>query len=55
MNRVCSPDLIIVGGGASKKWLELEPFLDSAVPLAVAESKNEAGIIGAALASKSLL
>ena len=55
VNRVCSPDLIIVGGGASKKWLELEPFLDSAVPLAVAESKNEAGIIGAALASKSLL
>jgi polyphosphate glucokinase len=54
VNRVCSPDLIIVGGGASKKWAELEPMLNTTVNLKVAETRNEAGIIGAAMASKGM-
>ncbi|MCR9066002.1 MAG: ROK family protein [Cytophagales bacterium] len=55
LNRVCSPDLIIVGGGASKRWEELEPLLSTNVRLEVARTKNEAGIIGAAMASKDFL
>ncbi len=53
VNRVCSPDLIIVGGGASKKWEKLAPhFSDN--NLVVAQTRNEAGIIGAAMASKGM-
>jgi polyphosphate glucokinase len=55
VNRICSPELIIVGGGISKRWEQFSPLLVSDVPLAVAQSRNEAGIIGAALASKSLV
>ncbi|UBM59809.1 ROK family protein [Marinilongibacter aquaticus] len=54
VNRICSPDLIIVGGGASKKWDELEPLFTTGATLEVATTKNEAGIIGAAMASKKL-
>ncbi|MFT5885966.1 MAG: polyphosphate glucokinase [Arcticibacterium sp.] len=53
VNRVCSPDLIIVGGGASKKWERLAPHFTSK-NLVVAQTKNEAGIIGAAMASKGM-
>ncbi|NNE12210.1 MAG: ROK family protein [Ilumatobacter sp.] len=44
-----SPQLIILGGGASKKpdrWL---PFLDPGCELAIAQMANNAGIAGAAL------
>ena len=54
VNRVCSPDLIIVGGGASKRWDDLEPLFSGDVPLAVAQTRNEAGIIGAAMASRKM-
>ncbi|AWV98668.1 polyphosphate--glucose phosphotransferase [Arcticibacterium luteifluviistationis] len=51
VKRVCSPDLIIVGGGASKKWDKLYPHFSDDINLVVAETRNEAGIIGAAMAS----
>ncbi|MFT7420103.1 MAG: polyphosphate glucokinase [Arcticibacterium sp.] len=53
VNRVCSPDLIIVGGGGSKKWEKLAPHFTNK-NLVVAQTKNEAGIIGAAMASKGM-
>lgn len=46
---ILSPDLFIIGGGASKK---LDKFIDQIkidTPIIPAENKNEAGIIGAAM------
>lgn len=51
VDRVCSPDLIIIGGGGSKLWDKLNAHINVEVPIVVAEAKNEAGIIGAAMAS----
>jgi polyphosphate glucokinase len=42
------PDLIIVGGGVSKKAKKFLPLLSLRAPIVPAELKNEAGIIGAA-------
>lgn len=46
--RVFSPDLFIIGGGASKKFEKFKKQLTIEVPLIVAEKRNDAGIIGAA-------
>jgi polyphosphate glucokinase len=45
------PDLIIVGGGASKKGEKFLPFIDLSTPVVPAALRNEAGIIGAAVAA----
>ena len=50
-NRIMSPDLFIIGGGASKKLDLFENQITVDVPLMVAEKRNNAGIIGAALAA----
>jgi polyphosphate glucokinase len=47
-----SPDLIILGGGASKKGEKFLKFLDLKSPVVTAELLNNAGIVGAALAGK---
>lgn len=47
-----SPDLFIVGGGASKKLSKFEKRINIKTPIVAAEAENEAGIIGAALAAK---
>ena len=47
--RVFSPDLFIIGGGASKKIDKLRDRLTIDVPLIVAEKRNDAGIIGSAI------
>lgn len=47
-----SPDLIILGGGASKKGDKFLPYLDINTPVVPAELLNNAGIVGAALAGK---
>jgi polyphosphate glucokinase len=44
------PDLIILGGGVSKKHKKFTPHLTVQAEVVIAESFNEAGIIGAALA-----
>lgn len=44
------PDLIILGGGASKKFDKFSEFLTVPTEIVIAEALNEAGIIGAALA-----
>lgn len=43
------PDLIIVGGGVSKKSDKFLPLLDLRTPIVPAALRNDAGIIGAAL------
>ena len=45
------PDLIIVGGGVSKKHDKFLPLLHLDTPVVPARLRNEAGIIGAALAA----
>lgn len=43
-----SPDLIIFGGGISKRFDAIAPFLDSSLNVVPAKLRNNAGIIGAA-------
>jgi polyphosphate glucokinase len=42
------PDLIVVGGGVSKKHQQFLPFLDLRTPIIPAALRNAAGIVGAA-------
>ncbi|MFN8034716.1 MAG: ROK family protein [Acidimicrobiia bacterium] len=49
--RLLWPDLVIIGGGASKKADRFIPLLTSEVEIVAAQLLNEAGIVGAALAS----
>lgn len=44
------PDLIVIGGGISKKSEKFFPHLTTRTPLVPAEMHNDAGIAGAALA-----
>lgn len=44
-----NPDLIIVGGGVSKHHAKFLPLLDLRCPIVPARTRNEAGIIGAAV------
>ena len=48
LEKLFSPDLFIVGGGASKSHEEFFPFVKVKTQLVPAETKNAAGIIGAA-------
>lgn len=50
LQRYFWPDLFIIGGGASKKSEKFLPHLTVSVPVVAAELRNEAGIVGAALA-----
>lgn len=51
MERYLWPDLIIVGGGISKKHEKFLPLLTLETPIIPAQMRNEAGIVGAALAA----
>lgn len=42
------PDLIIIGGGVSKKFKKYEKYIDKKLTIIPAELKNHAGIVGAA-------
>ena len=44
------PELLVIGGGVSKKADEWVPLLQTRTPIELAVLRNEAGIIGAALA-----
>ena len=50
IERLIWPDLIVIGGGLSKKPEKYFSRLETRTELVIAELKNEAGIIGAALA-----
>ncbi|MGK7370576.1 MAG: polyphosphate--glucose phosphotransferase, partial [Candidatus Halalkalibacterium sp. M3_1C_030] len=45
------PDIFIIGGGVSKSFNEFKAYLDLDTEIVPAESRNHAGIIGAALAA----
>ena len=44
-----SPDLMVVGGGVSKKHAQFLPKLDLKCPIVPADLRNTAGIVGAAV------
>jgi polyphosphate glucokinase len=48
---IISPDLIILGGGASKDFKQFKKKIKIETPVIPAELQNHAGIIGAAVAS----
>lgn len=48
IERLFSPDLIIVGGGISKSHEEFLPLLKLNAPIVPAQKRNNAGILGAA-------
>ena len=50
-----NPDLLIIGGGISKKMDKFEAFININTPIKAAELKNNAGIIGAAIFAKKQL
>jgi polyphosphate glucokinase len=49
-----SPDLFVLGGGVSKKHQKYLTLLDTRAEVVPAQLLNDAGIVGAALAAKSL-
>jgi len=53
LERLFWPDLIIIGGGASKKHEKFFDFLSIRTKILSARLQNEAGIVGAALAAIS--
>ena len=48
---IICPDLIIIGGGTSKDWEMFSPYIDVSTKVIKANLMNDAGIIGAAVAS----
>jgi polyphosphate glucokinase len=52
LDRLFWPDLIILGGGTSKKYDKFSSYLDVPVEIVTAQMLNEAGIVGAALAGR---
>jgi polyphosphate glucokinase len=50
LEMLLSPDLIIVGGGVSKDYKEFFPYLKLNAEVVPAQMRNQAGIVGAALA-----
>lgn len=51
LERVLTPDLFIIGGGASNKADKFFPLLEVRTRIVPAELRNNAGIVGAALAA----
>jgi len=49
VEKTFNPDLIIIGGGVSKKMEKFEKYIDLQTPIKGAELKNNAGIIGASI------
>ncbi|HLR96062.1 MAG TPA: hypothetical protein VK053_16190, partial [Jiangellaceae bacterium] len=49
-----SPDLLVIGGGVSKKANMFVPHLDLHTPVRPAELRNNAGVIGAATLGAAL-
>ena len=50
-----SPDVIVVGGGVSKKAEKFIPLLKAQATIVQAELQNDAGIVGAAMAAHDLV
>jgi len=54
MEKLFWPDLFIVGGGISKESEKFLPLLSLTTPIVPAQLRNQAGIIGAALAAQRI-
>ena len=54
MEKILSPDLIIIGGGVSSSPEKFFPFLELKTNFVAAKLGNSAGIVGAALSIKSI-
>jgi polyphosphate glucokinase len=54
VEKLFSPDLIVVGGGVSKKSQKFLPQLELRAPIVAAGLRNEAGIVGAAILAAEL-
>lgn len=54
IDKLFSPDLIIIGGGVSKKFDKFGKLLKSSAKIVPAHFYNDAGIIGAAMAASKL-
>lgn len=54
LQRLFSPDTIILGGGQSKKYDKFQEFLTVEAEILPAQMLNDAGIIGAAIAAREL-
>ena len=54
IERLIWPDLIVVGGGVSKKADKFLPLLDIRTPIVPAQLRNDGGIVGAALLATEL-
>jgi polyphosphate glucokinase len=52
MEKLIWPDLIILGGGASKKGEKFLKYMDVRAPVVAARLLNDAGLVGAALAAR---
>jgi polyphosphate glucokinase len=48
------PDVFIIGGGVTENWQHFAPLLKSRAEIVPAHFRNDAGMIGAALAAASL-
>lgn len=55
LEKLFSPNLFILGGGAVKKQDKWLPLLKLNTPVLIASAGNEAGIVGAALSARSEL
>lgn len=55
IERLVWPDLIILGGGISKKPEKFVPYLTSRAPIVTATLQNEAGIVGAGARARELM
>lgn len=53
MEKLFWPDLFIIGGGISKESEKYVPLLTIETPVVTAQLRNEAGIVGAALAART--
>ena len=51
VERLISPDLIVLGGGVSKKADRFLPYVKVGTPVVPAVLQNNAGIVGAAMAA----
>ena len=54
VEKLFSPDLLVVGGGVSKKSAKFLPLLDLRAPIVPAQLLNDAGIIGAAVLASEI-
>ncbi|HUG10234.1 MAG TPA: ROK family protein [Opitutaceae bacterium] len=54
LERIINPDLIIIGGGVSKKGRKLLQHLKCGTRVVAAKLSNDAGIVGAAMAAEAL-